>query len=130
MMTNKPIIFQTLLFLHEGDAVRSGTLAGEKKKVYVGMKILKNCTGAKLTSFKVVLFHKNETFQFLIFQLKFAIDRALNDRKYEEAAIGPSMKRVMKYWTVRDKFNSVHPDLKEEGVNKIEVTDDGLLFHY
>ena len=47
-------IFQTLLFLHEGDAGRSGTLAGEKKKVYVGMKILKKCTGAKLTSFKVI----------------------------------------------------------------------------
>ena len=69
-------------------------------------------------------------FTFLIFQLKFAVDRALNDRKYEEAPIGPSLKRVLKYWTVRDKFNSVHPDLEMEGVTKIEVNDQGLLFHY
>ena len=64
------------------------------------------------------------------FQLKFAVDRALNDKKYEEADIGSSMQRVMKYWTVRDKMNSVHDDLVEEGVTKIEVTDEGLKFHY
>ena len=62
--------------------------------------------------------------------MKFAVDRALNDKKYEEADIGSSMQRVMKYWTVRDKMNSVHPDLKKVGVTKIEVTDEGLLFHY
>ena len=64
------------------------------------------------------------------FQLKFAVDRALNDRKYEEVDIGPSMQRVMKYWTVRDKMNSVHQELEEEGVTKIEVTEEGLEFHY
>ena len=37
---------------------------------------------------------------------------------------------MMKYWTVRDKMNSVHDDLVEEGVTKIEVTDEGLEFHY
>ena len=58
------------------------------------------------------------------------MDQALNDRKYEEADIGPSMQRVMKYWTVRDKMNSVHADLEEEGVTKIEVTDQGIEFHY
>ena len=62
--------------------------------------------------------------------MKFAVDRALNDKKYEEGDIGSSMQRVMKYWTVRDKMNSVHDDLVEEGVTKIEVTDEGLKFHY
>ena len=37
---------------------------------------------------------------------------------------------MMKYWTVRDKMNSVHDDLVEEGVNKTEVTDEGFEFHY
>ena len=36
----------------------------------------------------------------------------------------------MKFWTVRDKMNSVHEELKEEGVTKIEVADEGLEFHY
>ena len=63
-------------------------------------------------------------------QLKFAVDRALNDIKYDEGDIGPSMQRVMKYWTVRDKMNSVHDDLVEEGVTKIEVTDEGFEFLY
>ena len=48
------VSIQTLLFLHAGNGGRSGTLAGKKKKVYVGMKILKKCTGAQLTSFKVL----------------------------------------------------------------------------
>ena len=31
----------------------SGTLAGNKKSVYVALKILKKCTKADITSFKV-----------------------------------------------------------------------------
>ena len=65
-----------------------------------------------------------------MFQLKFAVDQALNDKKYEEGDIGSSLQRVMKYWTVRDKMNSVHEELEEEGVTKIEVTQEGLQFHY
>ena len=95
------------------------------------MKILKKCSGAKLTSFKVdCKIGENQIRLDFFLQLKFAVDRALNDKKYEEGDIGSSMQRVMKYWTVRDKMNSVHDDLVEEGVTKIEVTDEGLEFHY
>ena len=54
----------------------------------------------------------------------------MNDKIYEDGDIGSSLKRVMKFWTVRDKMNSVHEELKEEGVTKIEVADEGLEFHY
>ena len=94
------------------------------------MKIFKKCTGAKLTSFKVNCKVGGNQINLDFLQLKFAVDRALNDKKYEEGDIGSSMQRVMKYWTVRDKMNSVHDDLVEEGVTKIEVTDEGLEFHY
>ena len=46
-------MFQCLLFYREGDEEMSGTLAGNKKKVYVLLKILKKCTDASITSFKV-----------------------------------------------------------------------------
>ena len=94
------------------------------------MKILKKCTGAKLTSFKVIVNSGKNGIDLDFLQLKFAVDQALNDKKYEEGDIGSSMQRVMKYWTVRDKMNSVHDDLVEEGVTKIEVTDEGLVFCY
>ena len=35
----------------------TGTLAGKKKSVYVTMKILKKCTKADITSFKVQTLH-------------------------------------------------------------------------
>ena len=62
--------------------------------------------------------------------MKYAVDRALNDKKYEEGEVGASIQRVMKFWTVRDKMNSVHKELMKEGVNRIEVTGEGLEFHY
>ena len=60
--------------------------------------------------------------------MKFAVDRCLEGRKYEYADIGPSLARVLKYWTVRGKFEKVHPALQRIGVSRIEVTADGLIF--
>ena len=60
--------------------------------------------------------------------MKFALDRSLDGTKYETMDIGTSLERVMRYWTVRDKFNGVHPDLREIGVTRIAVTKDGLVF--
>ena len=36
--------------------------------------------------------------------MKYAVDRSLDGKKYETADIGESLARVMKYWTVRGKF--------------------------
>ena len=60
--------------------------------------------------------------------MKYAVDRSLAGKKYETADVGESLARVMQYWTVRGRFEGVHPDLQNIGVQKIEVTRDGLVF--
>ena len=60
--------------------------------------------------------------------MKYALDRSLDGKKYETMDIGTSLERVMRYWTVRDKFNGVHPDLKEIGVTRVSVSQQGLVF--
>ena len=60
--------------------------------------------------------------------MKFAVDRSLDAKKYEEAPIGQSLQRVMKYWTLTGKFTGVHPELAEIGVKEVKVTDQGLEF--
>ena len=62
--------------------------------------------------------------------MKFAVDRSLEGRRYETDPIGPSLQRVLRYWTVRNKFEEarIHPDLREIGVTSIRVQDEGLLF--
>ena len=62
--------------------------------------------------------------------MKFAVDRSLEGRRYETDPIGPSLQRVLRYWTVRNKFEEarIHPDLKEIGVTSIRVEEEGLVF--
>ena len=62
------------------------------------------------------------------FKMKYAMDRCLDGYKYEEADIGSSLERVLRYWTLRGKFDRVHPDLAKIGVKKIQVGKDGLVF--
>ena len=63
-------------------------------------------------------------------QMKFAVDRSLEGRRYEADPIGPSLRRVLRYWTVRNKFEEarIHPDLMEIGVTSIRVEEEGLVF--
>ena len=65
---------------------------------------------------------------FSFFKMKYALDRSLDGKKYETMDIGTSLERVMRYWTVRDKFNGVHPDLREIGVTRVSVSQQGLVF--
>ena len=60
--------------------------------------------------------------------MKFAVDRALENKRFETAPVGESLARVLKYWSVRDKFSGVHEDLRKIGVTHVEVTESGLLF--
>ena len=55
--------------------------------------------------------------------MKYAVDRPLTGKKYETQNIGPSLQRVMRYWTMRDKFDNI-----DIGVTKVVVTDEGLQF--
>ena len=60
--------------------------------------------------------------------MKYAVDRPLTGKKYETQNIGPSLQRVLRYWTMRDKFNNIDQALADIGVEKILVTDQGLQF--
>ena len=60
--------------------------------------------------------------------MKFAVDRSLDGKKYETAEVGESLARVLRYWTVMGKFESVHPELEKIGVQRIEITATGVKF--
>ena len=43
-------------------------------------------------------------------------------------ALGPYIQEVIHYFTLRGKFSSVHPELRREGIIKVEVGEKGLRF--
>ena len=89
----------------DDESGKGGTLSGKKRDVYVLLKIFKLLFGVSITSFS----------------LKFSIDRSLEDVRYETAPVGESLKRAMRYYTTRGKFNGVHPDLAKIGVKEIKI---------
>ena len=60
--------------------------------------------------------------------MKYAVDRSLAGDKYEDEDVGASLERVLKYWTLRDKFLGIDPALCNIGIKRIEVTRQGLQF--
>ena len=60
--------------------------------------------------------------------MKFAVGRSLDGKKYEDAEIGPSLIRVLKYSTMKDKFTGIHPILSKIGITRVEITEQGLVF--
>ena len=89
------------------------SLAGNKKSVYIIMKVLKKCADANLTSY----------------QMKFAVHNALSSKKFEKEDIKSSLDHVLKYRTIRNKFNGrVDEALKTVGVKEIILQDEGVLF--
>ena len=92
-----------------------GTLSGTRRDVYCILKIMKMITDEDISTF----------------DLKFAVDRALEDQQYETRGIGPSLQRVLSHYTFRDKkFRGVHKALKKSGIINVSVTNgwDGLFF--
>ena len=81
--------------------------------MYVLIKILKFCTGSSAKSY----------------QCKFAISEALKIRDglgWDE--LGDVIQKVIHYSTLRGKFSSVHPELRREGIIRVEVGKEGLCF--
>ena len=89
----------------DDESGKGGTLSGKKRDVYVLLKIFKLLFGVSITSFS----------------LKFSIDRSLEDVRYETAPVGESLKRATRYYTIRGKFNGVHPELAKIGVKEIKI---------
>ena len=93
--------------------MRDETLMKRKMDVYVLLKILKYCTESPARSY----------------QIKFAVDRVFNNKSIDSAKdLGPSIKEIIHYKTIRGKFSSVHPDLAAEGITRVEVGREGLHF--
>ena len=67
-------------------------------------------------------------FEFFFSQMKYAVDRSLVSSKYETEDVGKSLHRVLQYWTMRDKFTGIHPDLKKIGIQRVNVMTQGLEF--
>ena len=42
--------------------------------------------------------------------------------------VGEAIKEIIQYRTLRGKFSSVGPDLAADGITKVEVEEEGLLF--
>ena len=66
--------------------------------------------------------------------MKYAVARALAGARYEEEDVGVSLQRVLRYWTLRGKFEGIHPRLAQviaeggPGIARVEVTMQGLQF--
>ena len=60
--------------------------------------------------------------------MKYAVDRSLAGTKYEKEDVGTSLERVLKYWTLKDKFTGIAKALENIGIKRVEVTKLGLQF--
>ena len=93
--------------------MRDETLKGKKMDAYVLLKILKYCTGSPARSY----------------QLKYAINDVLRNKIIDSTEnLGPALKKIIHYFTLRGKFSSVEPDLAAEGITRVEVGEEGLHF--
>ena len=94
---------------------------GTKKKLYVILKVLKYCTQRK---------SKDSTkSKISSYTLKIAIDDSLPNVVPERIEFGPSLRAVLQHVTLRDKFDEVSEELAALGVTRVEVGDQGLIFH-
>ena len=75
-------------------------------------KVLKFCTGSSAKSY----------------QCKFAVKEVLANREPASDELGAALREVIHHKTIRDKFTSVHPDLRARGITRVEVRDEGLYF--
>ena len=81
--------------------------------MYVLLKILKFCTGSSAKSY----------------QCKFAINEVLKNRGVSDVEeLGDLIQKVIHYYTLRGKFSSIHPELRQEGIIRVEVGKEGLHF--
>ena len=60
------------------------------------------------------------------YQVKFAMEMSLLGN--DDLSLCTAIRRVIDHWTIRGKFSSVHPDLEQKGIVRVEVGDEGLEF--
>jgi hypothetical protein len=52
----------------------------------------------------------------------------LQNRERDNEEIGALLREVINFPSIRGKFSSIHPDLRAEGIMRVEVRDEGLRF--
>ena len=88
-------------------------LKENKLEAYAILKILKYCTGSVARSY----------------QRKVCYVRSIQEQSIDGIEeVGAAIKEIINYQTIRGKFSSVHPELRREGITKIEVGKEGLRF--
>ena len=76
------------------------------------IKVLKFCTGSSAKSY----------------QCKFGIGEVLKNSVVTAEELGKAIQDVIHYKTLRGKFSSVHPELRREGIVRVDVGEEGLHF--
>lgn len=76
------------------------------------IKILKFCTGRSAKSY----------------QCKFGISQVLANQVVAAEELGKAIQDVIHDKTLREKFSSVHPELRGEGIVRVDVGEKGLHF--
>ena len=61
-------------------------------------------------------------------QMKYGVDRSLAGARYKDEDVGASLTRVLRYWSLRDKFSGIHPMLARIGIARVKVEMEGLRF--
>ena len=108
-------ITQSLLF------VSDMTLMGTKKELYVILKVLKYCTQRK---------SKDSTMSKVSsYTLKIAIDSIYKNVVPKRSKFGAALRAILRHVTLRSRFDSVSEDLEAEGITRVEVGEEGLIFH-
>ena len=63
------------------------------------------------------------------YECKFALsDVMANRRNVSVEEFGSAIRAVIHHDTIRGKFSSIHPNLKQLGFTRVEVKEEGLLF--
>ena len=101
----------TLYSLQSVPLVGDQTLEGSRTSIYVLLKMLKSFTSSTIKSY----------------QIKFAMEMSLLG---SASTLGfcTAIRSVIDHWTIRHKFSSVHPDLRRQGIVKVQVGEEGLEF--
>ena len=60
--------------------------------------------------------------------MKYAVGISLAGPKYADGDVGTLLERVLKYWTLRDKFTGIDPALANIGIKRVIWTHLGLRF--
>ena len=84
-------------------------------------KVLKYCTQRK---------SKDSTMSKVSsYTLKIAIDSIYKNVVPKRSQFGAALRAILHHWALRGKLDLVSEDLEALGVTRVEVGDQGLIFH-